>query len=358
MVKKTNAMILILLALLLAIGGCSALPSNQVKSAPVTQINVSEEKQEKLAGDPVNLKIATLTQGGAWYVYGATMAELWRKSLPEGSVIDVLPYAGGIGNVELVANKEAELALSFTVTNKWASEGSVTYKQKYDSLRALAGKLDEYFVGIVWRKDFAEKYGLTSIKDLKEKKVPVRLMAINVGSLGEFATRQVLEQYGLTYDEIKQNGGSVTHTTFDVIQTAFQDGQADMFIQVITKGHQAVSEIALTTPVTLVSLEDEIVEKLKTYGYQAATLPAGSFKGQDQPVNTIGLTTVLIVNEDFPEDLAYHLTKALAENKPALEAGHKALSVFQPETAWQADNLGIPLHPGAEKYYKEKGWMK
>src|SRR5262245_42299810 len=76
-----------------------------------------------LAQQPVTLAFATLGQGSAWYIYGATMAELLRKALPPGSNVDVKPFSGGVGNAKLVAKNETPLALSFTVTNRWALEG-------------------------------------------------------------------------------------------------------------------------------------------------------------------------------------------------------------------------------------------
>ncbi|MGP4080638.1 TAXI family TRAP transporter solute-binding subunit [Pseudalkalibacillus sp. R45] len=358
MFRKIKIEMLILFAALLLLGGCSALPNNQVDSSKKSNPTAEAKEKSNIEGSPVQLKIATLSQGSSWYVYGATMAELLRKHLPAGSVIDVLPYSGGIGNIKLVANKQAGLGLTFSVNNKWGYDGNVAYDKKFTNLRALAGGFDQYYVGIVWRNEFAEKYGLKSIKDLKEKKVPVKLMTVNVGSQGEFAARQILEANGLSYDYIKTNGGSVTHTTFDVVQTALKDGQADMFIQVMTKGHPAFTEIALTTPVTFVSLEDNVIEKLKAYGNEAAMLEAGVFKGQDKPVKTIGFPTTLIVSDDFPDETAYQITKILAENKDDLAAGHKALEAFKPEEAWKPERLGIPLHPGAKKYYKEKSWLK
>lgn len=358
-IKQLKALFIVFASFLLFTVGCSsALPSNQVKITTTKVWAQSETSKEKIEGDQVKLKIATLTQGSPWYVYGAAMAEVLRKNMPAGSVFDVLPYAGGIGNPTIVADKKSELALSFSVTNKWAFEGNVAYEKKHDNIRALAGNFDQYYVGIVLRKDFADKYGIESLKDLKEKNAPVRLMAINVGSLGEFATSQILEQYGLTYENIKKNGGSVSHTTFDVIQQAFQDGRADMMIQVITKGHQAFTEIALSTPVKFMPIDDDVVRKLEGIGYEAAELPAGGFKGQDEPVKTVGFPTVLIANQDLPEEQAYNITKLISENKSDLVAKHKALAAFNPEEAWKPEKLGIPLHPGAEKYYKEKGWLK
>src|SRR3989337_980396 len=81
------------------------------------------------AQQPVNLAFSTLDSGSAWYVYGATIAELLRKTLPPGSNVDVKPHAGGVGNPKLVAKNETPLGLSFTVTNRWALEGKEAYEK-------------------------------------------------------------------------------------------------------------------------------------------------------------------------------------------------------------------------------------
>ena len=90
---------------------------------------------------PVNLAFATLDTGSAWYVYGATMAELLRKTLPPGSNIDVKPRSGGVGNPRLVAKNETPLGLAFTVTNRWAHEGKEAYTEKLENIRGLVGGL-------------------------------------------------------------------------------------------------------------------------------------------------------------------------------------------------------------------------
>ena len=96
------------------------------------------------AQQPVNLAFSTLGQGTAWYVYGATMANLLRQTLPAGSNVDVKPFSGGVGNAKLVAKNETPLGLSFTVTNRWAAEGKEAYDTKLENLRGLVGGLDTY----------------------------------------------------------------------------------------------------------------------------------------------------------------------------------------------------------------------
>src|SRR5262245_34391042 len=131
------------------------------------------------AQGPVNLAFATLDTGSAWYVYGATMAELLRKTLPAGSNIDVKPRAGGVGNPRLVAKNETPLGFSFTVTNRWAWDGKEAYDQKLDSLRGLVGGLDTYYLVAVTSR----KLGINSVKDIKDRKIPIKMVTQPVGSL-------------------------------------------------------------------------------------------------------------------------------------------------------------------------------
>jgi TRAP transporter TAXI family solute receptor len=303
---------------------------------------------------PVNLAFATLDAGSVWYVYGATMAELLRKTLPPGSTIDVKPRAGGVGNPRLVARNETPLGLAFTVTNRWASEGKEAYTEKLDNLRGLVGGFDTYYLVAVATK----KLGVSSVREIKDKKLPVRIYTQAVGSLGEFAGRQLLRAVGLDYAAVKSAGGSTQHVGYNVIIDAFKDGRADMLIAVVTPKHPSVSEIVSAVDVDFLGLDPDAANALLPLGYTAATMPPDTFKNQSKPVSTVGFPTVLITNKDLPEPIAYTVTRTVIENKDALVRGHGGLAEFDPRTAWQPEKVGIPLHPGAERAYREKGWMQ
>jgi uncharacterized protein len=306
------------------------------------------------AQQPVTLAFATLDTGSAWYVYGATMAELLRQALPAGSNVDVKPFAGGVGNAKLVAKNETPLALSFTVTNRWAFEGKEAYDTRLENIRALVGGLDTYYLVAIAQK----KLGINSLREIKDKKVPVRIFTQPVGALGEFGGRQLLRAYSLSYADIKGWGGATTHVGYNVIVDAFKDGRADVLLAVVTPKHPSVSEIATFTDVKFLALEPEMVKGLEPLGYTPATMPANTFKNQPEPVHTVGFPTVVITNKDLPEPIAYTVTRTLIENKDALVRGHAGLAAFDPPTAWRPEKVGIALHPGAERAYREKGWMK
>jgi TRAP transporter TAXI family solute receptor len=303
---------------------------------------------------PVNLAFATLDTGSAWYVYGATMAELLRRALPPGSNVDVKPRAGGVGNPRLVAKNETPLGFGFTVTNRWAYEGKEAYTEKLENLRGLVGGLDTYYLVAV----ASSKLGINSVREIRDKKLPVKIYTQPIGALGEFAGRQLLRATGMSYNDVRSWGGSTTHVGYNVIVDAFKDGRADILFAVITPKHPSVSEIANDGNVKFLGLDPEITKALLPLGYVAATMPANTFKSQPEPVTTVGFPTVLITNKELPEPVAYTVTKTLIENKDALVRGHAGLAEFDPKTAWQPDKVGVPLHPGAERAFREKGWMK
>ena len=307
-----------------------------------------------VASEPIHLKFASFKMGSGWYVMGATIVDLLKKELPADSTIDLLPHSGGVGNAMLIARKQAQIGLGVDVTNKWAYEGRVAYKEKMTNLRALVGGMDTYWLAVM----LTAKTPVVSFQEIIDKKFPLKLMLLPKGSLGAYGALQIMESYGVSEEDIKTWGGSVAQTSFEAIVSALQDGRANAFIQVITPGHPSVTELATTTGLKFLSLREDVINKLVATGWDRAVMPAESFKGQNEDVKTTGFSTALITTEDFPEDLAYIVTRIVCENKDALVKAYSGMKAFDPVTAWEPDKVGIPLHPGALKYYREKGWMK
>jgi len=162
----------------------------------------------------------------------------------------------------------------------------------------------------------------------------------------------------MTYADLRAWGGSTTHVGYNVIVDAFKDGRADLLLAVVTPKHPSVSELTTFSDVKFLAIEPDVVKALAPLGYTPAIMPANTFKNQPEPVTTVGFPTVLITNKDLAEHVAYTITKTVIENKDALVRGHAGLAQFDPKTAWQPEKVGIPLHPGAERAYREKGWMK
>lgn len=309
---------------------------------------------------PINLKFASMSVGGSWYIYAVNIAEISKPLLPAGSKFDVLPYQGGVGNPILVNSGEAQVGLSFSTASNWAYKGIVDYekKGKLSNITALVGGLNKpHRIGIMINKNL----GIKSIQEIKDKKMKIALLTVQRGGAGEALARQVLEAYGMTYDDIKAMGGNVNHLDLPVAVQQMQDGQADVFIHNIGYKQPDIAEMALGGNIVFLPLEaDKAKYLVEKYGHQAnLKVEKNEFTGVTADVATIGYPTGVIANKSLPVDVAYTITKAICENKDKLVAAHASLAGFDPQTAWKPEKNGfVPLHPGAEKYYKEKGWMK
>ncbi|MBN2568371.1 MAG: TAXI family TRAP transporter solute-binding subunit [Deltaproteobacteria bacterium] len=306
------------------------------------------------AGEPVHLRFTSMPIGSTWYVQAATIASLMRSQLPPKSTIDVLPFGGGIGANTMVGKGDAEMGLCFNVSSKWAYEGTVAYKGPIKNIRGIVGGLNKQYVGVVVRKGLEAD----SLRDVKAKKMPVRIYTMPPYGASFDSARLLLEAYGMSFDMIKSYGGKAEHTTFPSIIAAFKDGRGDIFIHAITAAHPSITEIAISSPVKFFSVESKEMEIMTGYGYSPSVFPKGSFKGQDSDVNLPLLGTNIVVNADMSDEVAYIIAKTVCENKKGLVKGHSAFEDFDPENAWKLSVVGLPIHHGAEKYFREKGWMK
>lgn len=309
-------------------------------------------------GSPVDKswQFATLAVGSSWYVYGATIADV-VSSHDTGLAFDVMPNSGGVGNMLLLQNGGADIGLGFNCVNAWAYAGTMAFEESgaIPELRGLVGTLDQMYVGIGIRNGS----GIEEIRDIADKKLPINLYTSETGSASEYTTRLVLESIGCSYDDIISWGGSVTHTDFASIVAAFQDGKCDFFMQHVSVGHAAFTELALTADVRVGQLDDQSLQFLQERGYSIATMPAGSFNGQDEDVVCAGITTNLVTTDRLPDEVAYRIVKQIYENPDEMALGHSGFANFDREKCADSSLFGgFPLHPGAEKYYREIGLIK
>ena len=141
---------------------------------------------------------------------------------------------------------------------------------------------------------------------------------------------------------------------------AIKDGQADGWAHTVTKGHPAATQIVTINEMVMVPLPDNVIKGMvEKHGWAETTIPPNTFKGQAAPVKTVKAVSNILVGASVPEDVVYTITKTIMENAEKLPKIHAALGDFDPKKAAEPTlNGGCPLHPGAAKYYKEKGWIK
>ena len=308
------------------------------------------------AQEPVDLTIASFKSGSSWFVYSATIGEILRDALPEGSTIDTPPLGGGHANVRLVSAGKADLALSHAMTNRWAAEGIVAYDAPIQNIRALMGGLDTYYLNIT----AAGAEPGTSVVDYFTQVNPEAVIGLNPpGSVATFAGELLLAEAGASEDDLEATGGRYSYIPIPDTTAGFADGTIDATPQMITIGHPMTTEISQTADVVQLSPTDEMLSTMsEKYGFGTAVLPGGSFRGQDEDITLPASTTTLIASADMSEDLAYTIVKTLVENAERLAAGHGALADFNPEEAWKPEIVNLELHPGAARYFTERGWLE
>lgn len=302
---------------------------------------------------PVHLSIATFKSGSGWYIMAQAMAKIIKEALPPDSTVDVLPYSGGVGNPLLLHQGKADLALCFPVESGLAIRGELPYKESMGEIKLLAEGFDTYWYAFAVRQDTE----LKSFEEIKNKRYALRLAVLPKGSSGEWMTGKVLQAYGIDmYKDLVAWGGKVTNTSFPAALEMMQNNQADAFGQLCTPGHPSWTQLATMVKITFLPTDEKILDAFaKEYGFNKGAIPKGTFRGVSTDVPALGFATNLITTDRLPENVAYRVTKAICERKDELLATYKAAEVFNPQKAWES---AIPLHPGAEKFYKEAGYMK
>lgn len=304
------------------------------------------------------LKIQAMRVNTGWYFFGATLAKLLQDKVPSGTNVEVVPKGGGVGNVISVDTGKAQMGLANVSTANWGWAGhEVVYKGKqYRNIRALAGGLNSvWFVAMV-RSGYLEKTGFKSMEEILTSGKPVRISMKPAGSTVPVVADMLLGTLGLDRTAIQKGGGEFIQVAAKQLPDLVRDERTDIYFESAFKGHPAVTQADQTGKVTFMDLPAKSIDALAKAGLIANPMPA-YFKGQAGPTKAVDFGTLLIAHKDMSDDLAYLITKTVCENKDAMVAAHKAWVNFKPENAWKPENTGIPLHPGAEKYYKERGWM-
>ena len=303
-----------------------------------------------------DIRIGAMREGSSWYVFAATLERLIEPIFGDNSV-EIIARGGGFSNPMVVQGGKAEIALSNVATAVWASEGSDIYNgMSAPDIRALVGGLNSVYIGVIAREEFLEERGTHDLKEILQSDKPVRVLMKPVGSSAVPAAEMIFESLGTSVDEIKSNGGDVIQVGTSQVADQMRNGNADIYIDTMIKGHPAITEVALTTDVDFLDLPKESVALLERNGLTGGNYGPW-FKGQEHETVGANLGTVLIANAELDEETAYQITKVIIEHADELKSSHGAWSTFDPSQAMNPKNIGIDLHPGALRYYREAGLL-
>ncbi len=280
-------------------------------------------------------------QGGSWIPLGGALKGMWEKEIA-GLQITQTPGAG-IANVRGVDEGKAQIGFANSSTTVDGIEGRAPYPKKTTNVCQVANLYPQYFQ-VVALAD--AKIG--SFADLKGKS----LVTQSKGNTAELLTLTVLKLNGMDY-------GSLAKANFQAAYTdavgMMKDGHVQVFTLGTTAPASAVMDLASARDVRLVPVDDKTMDALKKEnpGYNKLTIKAGTYPKQDRDVPVIGYSTHVVAACNLPEDTVYKMTKAMAANVANMAAVVKSIEGLTPKD--MALDIGVPLHKGAAKFYKEAG---
>lgn len=333
------AVLLIPALALVAEGKKDAPASQSAQPAPSAQAPAPEQKTRD-----ITLVLGTSAAGGTWYPATQVMAQAIQNELP-GVKVTVMP-GGSVSNIMGMGTRQYDIALAHTQDIADALKGVGVFKEKVSGVRALMSLWTNY-LQIAVRPDA----GINGVKDLKGK----RIAPGQRGWGGEIATSMVLKLNGLSYNDMAK----VEFTGWTGMVDLYKDRHIDAAVACSTLGVSAFQEMALLGDgIKLLPLEPAVAQKAteENAGYFLRKLPANSYRGQTQSVDTLGSTTILFCRDDLPEDLAYDIVKVLLAHRKDLVTALSAFEELNPVFA--AVVPGVELHSGADRYYRETGAKK
>lgn len=299
-----------------------------------------------LAANKINLSFPTAATTGALYPLGAGIANLWNTKLDTVNA-RVQASNGGIQNLNLLKSKDAQVSFAVSSITYEALHGLRGFKDRdYKDVRVLAGLY--YNPNQVVARTEAD---VNSLADFKGK----RFAPGSAGGTTEVESRVHFTAAGLKYpDDIKAQFVGFTES-IDLMRNKQLDGAWIM----AGMPTAAVTEMCSTAGGKLVPISDDIIKKLQAEypWYSTFTIPAGTYDNQKEDVQTTAVKMLLLTDASMPDDLVYSLAKSFWENLPELTKAHAVMKTVTPDMAVK-DLAGIPLHPGAEKYYKEAGLLR
>ena len=301
--------------------------------------------QKPAAGQTVKINFPTASASGALYAVGAAITNMWNQNVP-GVNAASQASAGGIANLGMVADGEAQVSIAISSNCYQALNGTDSFKDHaFKDFRAIGGLYMNPNQVVVTKAS-----GISKLSDVKGKHFAVA----SAGSSVYNECQTHFTAAGLNFpDDMK-----CEYITFTDAADMLQNGSIDGAWIMSGAPASAVSQ-ALTANCTLVNIDDAVLKALKEKypWYAPYTIPAGTYPNQDKDVQTSAIKMVMFTRADMPEDVVYNLTKSFWEHIDELGASQKNLKGLKPADAVK-DIANLPLHPGAEKYYKEIGVLK
>jgi TRAP transporter TAXI family solute receptor len=291
--------------------------------------------------------------GGGWYTIGGGIANLINEK-SGGITVKVIP-GGGTVNPRLVDKGDCELGWGLPFMNAAAWNGEDPYDKKHSNLRAIAGGMSMNYFHFYVGADTPFK----NMDEIFKQKKALRIAISPSGTSDEWVFRKVLAHYKTSYRELEAAGFKFFRGSYAEQATQFKDRNVDSVFTFLATPAAAVTEATIGRNLRILNFPPDLLESLGKYGITAGRIAPGTYPkaaNGNEEITAAAAGSVILANKDMADEVAYRLAKAIHENLDQFRQIHGSLVPYQLKDA--VTGTGLPLHNGAEKYYKEKGILK
>jgi TRAP transporter TAXI family solute receptor len=296
------------------------------------------------AAAQTSLTILTGSTSGVYYPLGNAISGIFGKAIP-GARASVQVTRGSVENLNLLQAGDGELAFSLgdTVSAAWRGDPEAGFKVRLGKLRGVAAIYRNHVQLVV-----SESSGARTLPDLKGKRVSVGPKRSGT----ELNARAIFAAAGMTYADF----GRTDYLPFGQSAKMIEKGELDASLQSAGLGVDSIRHLSTAIPIRLIAIPPEVVGKIGDPAYVPSVVPARTYEGQTEPVETVAVVNFLVTREGLSADTVYAMTKAIFTNLNQLVQTHPAAQGISIKDA--ATGMPVPLHPGAERYYREIGIIK
>ena len=288
------------------------------------------------------INILTGGTSGVYYPLGVALSQIYADNV-EGARPSVQATKASVENLNLLQEGKGEIAFTLGDSLALAVAGNTEagFAAPLDKLRTVAAIYPNYVQVVA-----SQESGIKTLADLKGKRLSVGAPASGT----ELNARAILAAAGMSYEDL----GQVEYLPFAESVELMKNRQLDATLQSAGLGVASIRDLATAVPIVVVEVPADVVAKAGP-PYMAATIPAGTYEGQTADAATAAVQNYLVTHDGVADDVVYAMTKALFEHLDDMVAAHAAAKAIKLENA--AKDPPAPLHPGAERYFKEAGAM-
>jgi uncharacterized protein len=291
-----------------------------------------------------SLIILTGSTSGVYYPLGNSLSSVFMKSIP-GVRASVQVTQGSVENLRLLEAGDGELAFSLgdTLSAAWKGNEDAGFRAPLAHLRGVAAIYPNHIQIVV-----SEASGVKGLADLKGKRVSVGPKQSGT----ELNARSIFAAAGMSYADFARTD----YLPFGQSAKMIEQGELDATLQSAGLGVDSIRHLSTAVPIRMLPVPKDIVLKISDPAYVPSLIPARTYEGQADSVETAGVVNFLVTRDGVSADVVYAMTKSLFANLAQLVQTHPAARGIAVKDA--LTGLPVPLHPGAERYYREIGLLR